>query len=128
MFLGYGGKSEWCGSYECDSRLKAAICNFGFAERFLIDNYPKSAKEIGIISDSDGQDVRYSGEHNVLYSLLMPHSDYESRKLSGLYKEYERFLFRAKDLVRLGNIKIGLADRDFDIEKYYRRGKNNEIQ
>lgn len=95
---------DWVQDYQADNRLKASIINFGLAARYLVDDWKGWNNEIIIATDTDGKDVKYGKEHNILYALLNPHNDYEAHKLAGLYQEYKPFLVRVKELIGLGRI------------------------
>jgi len=91
-----------------DARLLAAIINVGLACRELSDRAGEMARVVGIESDKDGLDVKHGGEHDILFSLLVPSNDFEARKQISLYFEFERYLARIKTLMLRADIKIVL--------------------
>lgn len=95
-------------TYLTNDRLMAAIVNLGKALRVLADNDAANAT-IEIKTDSDGQDHRYSNEHNILYALVCPKDDFEALKLRSLHFEYNRYLGRIQQLRGKWDINIRLV-------------------
>lgn len=113
VFIGLWPETEIILEYEAEDRLHAAIINLGLACRYLYDNYSGwVTNRIEIESDIDGLDKRGNGEHDIMYSLLFPHSSYERRKLARLYSEYDKYLVRLWSLIKGANIEIKLVSRD----------------
>ena len=114
VFSGASSKGDRITEYKCPSRLLAAIVNVGMACRFLVDEYSEWSKIIEIVSDQDGKDFKYDGEHDILYKLLFPANDYEARKVFSLYGEYIRLLDRIQQLRREASINIRLIGNGED--------------
>jgi hypothetical protein len=100
---------EWTAA----DRLTASIINLGLACRELHDDYRDwKSNVIEIESDTDGKDKIHGGEHDIMYSLLFPHTNYEMRKLARLYAEYDRHLSRLWALIKGAEIDIKLISRE----------------
>lgn len=107
---------------EVEDRLRASIINFGLACHYFIEGQGayEGTPRIVIASDKDGKDIKHGGEHEILYSLLYPHSDYEMRKLYGLYREYEKYTLRAKELIKSAGIKVKILLDGTELQEVYR--------
>lgn len=127
LYIGYAASKDWLEEYSFDDRLRAAIYNFGVAAKELIKQ-DYSHKQIAIISDNDGRDRKFDGEHNTLYSLLYPYNDLESRKYASLYQDYSAWLHRAKELIIEGKINVGLIEAGGDlIDRWYKGDTVKEL-
>lgn len=63
-----------------EDRMAAAIVNVGKAARWFVDTNT-SRGSICIISDKDGKDVRFNGEHDTLFDAIVSRSDYQKHRL-----------------------------------------------
>lgn len=116
-YIGLSADNEKHIDWKAPDRLTAAIVNLGFACRDLFENYNGWQNAIFIESDTDGLDHRYGNEHNIMYALLFPNSSYQARKQAKLYAEYDKHFSRLWYLIKQGNIKIKLVNKDnpFDL-------------
>ncbi len=64
-----------------DDRMAAAIVNVGKAARWFVDE-KISRGAVCIISDRDGKDTRYAGEHDTLFEAIVSRDDYQKNRLS----------------------------------------------
>lgn len=94
--------------WQTDDRLLAAIINLGYACRWFHDTKIYNGF-IDIKTDTDGQDHKYSNEHNILYGLINPSDGWQARKNASLYQEYQKYLWRIHDLTKANNIRIDLV-------------------
>lgn len=121
-------RSEWIGAGligetvetwtdENNDRLLSAIVNVGFACKTFADRAADIITSVpvlqivGIESDIDGKDHRNGGEHDILFSLLVPKDDEQGRKMRSLYYDYERYLDRIMQLAMRHGIKFVLQVR-----------------
>ncbi len=82
-----------------DDRMFAAMTNLGKAARWLADEGVDRGS-ICIVSDRDGKDTRFGGEHDALFEAVHNKPDYirNRAKYSLLYGSHVRFLDRIRDL------------------------------
>lgn len=80
-------------------RMIAAMTNLGYACRWFADTQTDRGV-IVIVSDTDGKDVRFSGEHNELFKAIHSKIDYldNRSKYHLIYGRYVGFLDRIRDL------------------------------
>lgn len=92
-----------------DDRMIAAITNVGKACRWFFDN--KTGRgTIVIVSDQDGKDYRYGGEHNDLFEAIHSQSDYQKNRLkySIIYGKHVAYLDRIRELANNQEICFSL--------------------
>lgn len=107
--MGYDFRGDTIEEVEAPNRFHAVVINVGRAARYLVDNHHgERHNRINIISDKDGQDVKYGGEQDAVYHLLNPTTAAEARKAISLYSEYTRYLDRIKEYRQAAGIKITL--------------------
>lgn len=77
----------------------AAMTNLGKAARWLADEN-QDRGSICIVSDRDGKDIRFGGEHDALFEAVYSKPDYirNRAKYGLLYGSHVRFLDRIRDL------------------------------
>ena len=111
LYIGYDARGDWIHTYLIDERLEAAIINLGMACRYLHTNYQywKKGNMVILITDTDGKDIKYNGEHNALHGLIYPHNSFEAKKFESLYGEYNKYLLKIRELMREANILIKLG-------------------
>lgn len=80
-------------------RMYAAMTNLGYACKWLSDGLAVRGA-ICIVTDTDGKDVRYSGEHDDLYEAIRSRPDYQKNRIKyGLiYGKYLGYLDRIREL------------------------------
>lgn len=100
-------EQEW--KQEDNDRLRAAIVNVGLAARELSET-DTDVRVIKIKSDKDGKDFRYGGEHETLYSLLVPSDDFQARKMRSLYGDYMRYVSKVLELMLRWDIVVQLVN------------------
>lgn len=90
---------------KAESRMYAAMTNLGYACRWLNDALA-SRGAVCIVSDRDGRDVKFGGEHDDLYNAIHSQNDYQRNrtKYGLIYGKYLSYLDRIRDLANLNEI------------------------
>jgi hypothetical protein len=88
-----------------DDRMIAAMTNLGKAARWLNDKQIERGA-ICIVSDKDGKDQRYGGEHDDLFQAIHSQSDYERNRMKYalIYGKHVAYLDRIRELANTNGI------------------------
>lgn len=102
-----------------EDRMYAAMTNLGYACRWYADENI-SRGDVCIVSDTDGKDVRYSGEHDDLFEAVYSRSDYQKNraKYNLIYGRYVKFLDRIRDLADAYEIGFTQNAKPLEAIKY----------
>lgn len=97
--VGFYCKDEQHEIIDAPDRMVAAMINLGRACRWLTDKDVMRG-EVVIVTDTDGLDKRYAGEHNDLYNAIHTRSGYrDSRaKYRSFYGDYIKYLDKIRSL------------------------------
>lgn len=91
-----------------DDFIKAVIVNLGKACRLFADAGMMNGT---IVLEQEPKDrSKYERHHVVVYHLLFPESNAESRKNASLFSAYQRYLGRIRELMRYWKITIKLSE------------------
>lgn len=111
-----------------DDRMYAAMTNLGKACRWLNDAVVTRGA-VCIVSDTDGKDVRFGGEHNDLFEAIHSRADYlKNRTKYGLiYGRYLAYLDRIRDLADENEItftqddtvKVSIVNKAAEFEREF---------
>lgn len=95
-----------------EDRMYAAMTNLGYACKWYGDKNITHG-DICIVTDTDGKDQRYNGEHDDLYKAIRSSLDYQHNraKYALIYGRYVRFLDRIRDLADTFEITFSQNDR-----------------
>lgn len=88
-----------------EDRMYAAMTNLGKACRWLVDcKVDRGA--VCIVSDQDGKDKRYGGEHDDLFEAIYDPREYQRNraKYSLIYGKYVSYLDRIRELADVNEI------------------------
>lgn len=96
---------------DTNDRLRAAIANLGLAARRFADA-GQSNGCIVLENDKDGKDMKFGGEHNILFGLLYPDSYGANKKNASIYASYNTWLTKAKMLINDYRITIKLGEAE----------------
>jgi len=107
-----------------EDRMFAAMTNLGYACKWFADkNFTRG--DICIVTDTDGQDQRYSGEHNDLYKAIWSQKDYQDNrvKYSIIYGRYAKYLDRIRELANIYEIgftqnNAAFTDNNTKVKEY----------
>lgn len=95
-----------------DDRMFAAMTNLGYACKWYADkNFTRG--DICIVTDIDGKDKRYNGEHDDLFKAIRLQREYrENRaKYQLIYGRYVGFLDRIRELANAYEINFTQNDK-----------------
>lgn len=82
-----------------EDRMYAAMTNLGYACKWYADQNITRG-EICIVTDKDGKDQRYAGEHDDLFKAIHSQKDYDHNraKYALIYGRHVKFLDRIREL------------------------------
>lgn len=88
-----------------EDRMYAAMTNLGYACRWLNDAHAIRGA-VCIVSDKDGKDVRFNGEHDDLFEAVYDRNEYKKNRLKYglLYGKHLGFLDRIRELADVNEI------------------------
>lgn len=94
-----------------EDRMYAAMTNLGYACRWFADKN-ESRGSVCIVTDTDGKDKRYSGEHDDLFEAIRSQREYQKNraKYALIYGKYVKFLDRIRELAN--SYEIGFTQND----------------
>lgn len=90
-----------------DDRMFAAMTNLGYACKWYADkNFTRG--DICIVTDTDGKDKRYNGEHDDLFKAIRSQREYQENraKYQLIYGRYVGFLDRIRELANAYEINF----------------------
>lgn len=116
---GYNNLDERVFTEKHEDRMFAAMTNLGYACRWLQDKQV-SRGSVCIVSDRDGKDIRYNGEHDTLFEAVAFRSDYQKNraKYALIYGKYVKFLDRIRELADVNEIAFTQNQEPFNDIKY----------
>lgn len=105
-----------------DDRMIAAITNLGLACKWLIDDNITRG-DVTLITDQDGKDVRYGGEHNDLFAAIHSKPEYINNrgKYALFYGKHVTWLDRIRDYADLNEIAFRIGEKDEKITPVVKR-------
>ncbi len=101
-----------------EDRMYAAMTNLGYACKWLTDdNFVRGS--VCIVTDKDGQDQRYNGEHDDLFKAIHSQRDYQLNraKYAILYGRYVKYLDRIRELANAYEIAFTQNAREMESGK-----------
>lgn len=107
-----------------EDRMFAAMTNLGYACKWYADKN-HSRGDICIITDTDGKDQRYNGEHDDLFKAIRSRHDYQENRIkySLIYGKYAKYLDRIRELA--DTYEIGFTQNELVTERTEKNEKEN---